>query len=89
MDEMATQLFVDPVKEVEKYIEASTTQDDVADKPVLTGMTVTQSRFFSPLPRLSFTFPMVRVSVPTLREIMRWSGIAACADLVCSLSVSA
>jgi len=31
MDEMETQLFVDPVQEAEKYIEASTTLDDVAD----------------------------------------------------------
>jgi len=31
MDEMETQLFVDPVQEAEKYIEARTTLDDVAD----------------------------------------------------------
>jgi len=31
LDEMETQLFVDPVQEAEKYIEASTTLDDVAD----------------------------------------------------------
>jgi len=31
MDKMEAQLFVDPVQEAEKYIEARTTLDDVAD----------------------------------------------------------
>jgi len=84
IDEMDAQLFVDPVQDAEKYIEACTTLDDVADSSRLDHMIVTQSCFFFPLPRLSFFFPMVRVRLPTSRETMAWSGTAACADRVCS-----